>query len=1591
MRRGLSSSFLLLVLAGAQVAVVQAHMSIWHRSMYGVDADLGNAAAGDPVAPLGPDWDTQDSWWFRGPTARALKPQAGEVMQLPAGGKVEVEIACNVAWTSYGARTTDPNSELSACPDNYGAYHTGDPSGPLDSSLLSGCALGIADVDNIADVTMDNLAIFSVKHDCVKQRYTDFAVPAKMPPCTGDKCICGWFWLANNGTANFYMTAFDCSVTGAPADATPIAPPQDPVFCGDAPGNCTQGSKRPLYAYNSPSNVPWYDNDHRPGYHASWSFGTDGAQNDIFLPASASSASTSTNSTFAGSPPIVSSLSSSAASSLASPSAPSTSPAPLPVTTAPVSTASRERLRPAFATVAEDDETSSRPAWRSRPTASPSSGSSGNSTRVRPDWRHSFRHHHRTRLSSNHAASTAPTSAAVALLPAQTDKAAIVDELAGLAMVAHVRRDDDDGSGAPALLVARAAKGEAETSGTGGRKTALDALSRLSLLPGFALTSPSASPALIPRDRLASRDCASPASSYPSASMASSVSVIAASPVPSSTTPPDPSPNPSVASASTSRYGLTPDGPSYPSTFSPGRAQHSRRPSRAERYEALVAGAREVLKRGSVGLEEIGLGFEEHEEKGKGREQLKPVDEREWREALRSLLKVVDGMSQQLATHDDLARELKIAQSNLALVETHSEFLEETLRRRDSRSGSQMARHLSNDGVPPLPRQRAQTEDGAEPMSPEEGSSGGAKSFFRLPSKRRQTPSTASVASNSTTNSMPPPNPPFAQTLRSVSSSPRLGNYSPNPSSPIPHPRFSTSTTSSSISEDSPSPNLATLAAAAMDGSLPSPSDLFAMQSQVASLETECNALRSNNTSLRRNNETLVGKCAELEKTKEDLMSELENLSVELFSEANTLVAEERRARAKAEEEITRLRAEIDSLNSQLAILRQLIASRSSSSSSQPIDPTSPDLPALPFNEPETPPMGITATLQPYSDSPARIPSPASIDRPVSSVSIASTSSASGRKWFSFGRSSSQSTTPDPPVPAFTPAPLSAHKPARAASHPAPNQPGVGANDSLRPPSMARGDSGSSYLSDASAASFFSFRSGGPHGEPPLSATSPDLTSRSSAEEERPAAAKGREKARELDLGIYIPGSGSIGMEKVESDGGKTVGLKTPVAVEMPRDVVEHARRQPLPASPLSPATFGPQAQARGPPRKEEREHVSSPPLPPIPPATPQIPSSTSPPGAPSSSLGTTTPTLSPPLARQPRNAGPRPLAIHTHLSPSVASPASPFTPLDPAQFGLGLNNTDVGGPRDEEMAAARKSPKSPNAMRWREVAGTLSSAAPSTDGRDKCGTRSRSNSHAREPSQRDREREKLPPSPALPTGFKDAPPAPAPPPAAPRAPSPLPPALQSQANPVPPRALKVDTAAPPPSVVIPPVLVGGVRALASARPASPAVAAAPRPPIARAASSNAVPSSAPPNPAPAPRSSAVPLAPQQAAASSRPSYLRADSTSSLRSGRPVSPVNPRRDGPPAQRGGMTPSTSASSLGSASTHTSTSSAGGTRPPPLRGLGGGPVRGDGRPLSPDGTKAVEDLESLMKSIMELNEGMFGQDEAAEGAQVGGQAR
>ncbi|GAA5951061.1 hypothetical protein JCM21900_005711 [Sporobolomyces salmonicolor] len=898
------------------------------------------------------------------------------------------------------------------------------------------------------------------------------------------------------------------------------------------------------------------------------------------------------------------------------------------------------------------------------------------------------------------------------------------------------------------------------------------------------------------------------------------------------------------SSAIASKYPF-PSGPSHPSTSS--RAAHSRRPSRAERYEALVDAARELLKRGDRGAGGVGLGIAQGGQGGGGEDV---GVESEWRDSVRNLLKVVDGMTQQLSTHDELAAQLKIAQSNLTLAETHSEFLEETLRRRDNRSsGSSLAMagrvHATGGGGSGM-RPRASTDDGTTAVGGEAdaegntGGHGGARSFFRLPSKRKPTPSTTSTASTSTTSSMPPPpNPPYAHTLRSVSSSPRLRDPSPVPHSPSIEPRFPISTTSSFSA----------------DPSLPHSSELFALQAQITSLETECSALRSSKESLKKNNDMLVAKCAELEKTKEDLMSELENLSVELFSEANSLVAEERRSRAAAEDQVAHLRAEVASLSSQLSSLR-------TSLSSQPpppaLSPSSPALPALSPSEPTTPslPLSVEAglTASPPSISTNASPSPnPSIDRPPSVASSVASASTAGRKWFSFGRSNSSSSPSDPTAESAPPPPK---MPARSNSQPP---------LTLHLPHMTRGNSGSPLLSSPSSiggSSFFSFVGGG--SPIPIVSAEP---------EEEESQANGEEKARELRLGPQVP-------EKGESTASE--GRRTPVAIVS--DAAKHRQHRS---------------------EVEQEEKVTLPPLPALPPATPSLRSLITDPSllpfaSPSSPSSSSPPSLPSPIPRPSwlkTTPQPRPLAIHAaSLSPNLSS---------------------VGGLTAAEMTAAARSPQSPNEARWKEVAGNLggipAGGRPSGSGR-----RSRSNSRATSDGGRDRggEWDKLPPSPLLPPSSQTT--------------SPFIPGPSSSSTSADAGLRTGISRAPHPAAA--PAVLPTVLPL-SARPSSGTGGeGASHPPLRQTQSAH---SNGP-----------------SSVASPGPALLRANSA-----GRPRSPTSPRT--------GLASSSSAAPSRSSST---------------RGKLGG--AGGGKTLSPDGTKAVEDLESLMQSIVEMNEGLFGGNEDEE---------
>jgi hypothetical protein len=162
------------------------------------------------------------SQWFRGPAVRNAPPKKpGAVAVLPAGGNFTLELACAPEYTTYDG--SDPNGNV-AC-DEPGPYHADPDALVVDPKLLSGCAIGsesllpplisrweltsiaiVADVMDPNDATMEDFTIISVQSECIWTRNTTFSIPAKMPACTGDWCICGWVWSPQTGISNAYHT-----------------------------------------------------------------------------------------------------------------------------------------------------------------------------------------------------------------------------------------------------------------------------------------------------------------------------------------------------------------------------------------------------------------------------------------------------------------------------------------------------------------------------------------------------------------------------------------------------------------------------------------------------------------------------------------------------------------------------------------------------------------------------------------------------------------------------------------------------------------------------------------------------------------------------------------------------------------------------------------------------------------------------------------------------------------------------------------------------------------------------------------------------------------------------------------------------------------------------------------------------------------------------------------------------------------------------------------------------------------------------------------------------------------------------------------
>ncbi|KAJ2924869.1 hypothetical protein H1R20_g12243, partial [Candolleomyces eurysporus] len=262
--------------------------AFFHPSMWGFNVtDKDYPYDNRPVAPLR-DYTFQQ-WWFHNHLDHP--PNPGDFFELPAGKAATAEIACNKGATSFfasseGGDIREPNNPNNVCPNSESiAYHTHG----IDD--LEGCALAIAYKDDVNQVQPEDFTIFSVNQTCVWTRFTDFSVPAAMPPCPAGGCICSFFWIHSPkaGGEENYMNGFRCNVTGS-TSTVPLAKSQVARRCGsdpengklqDVPGNCTYGAKQPFYWLQAERNNVFEGEHSPPVYNDRYNF-LDGAQNDIF-------------------------------------------------------------------------------------------------------------------------------------------------------------------------------------------------------------------------------------------------------------------------------------------------------------------------------------------------------------------------------------------------------------------------------------------------------------------------------------------------------------------------------------------------------------------------------------------------------------------------------------------------------------------------------------------------------------------------------------------------------------------------------------------------------------------------------------------------------------------------------------------------------------------------------------------------------------------------------------------------------------------------------------------------------------------------------------------------------------------------------------------------------------------------------------------------------------------------------------------------------------------------------------------------------------------------------------------------------------
>jgi hypothetical protein len=296
-------SFLILV------PLANAHIGAWAPGMFcrngpqNSPIDWNSNTVVSPLYQLDPG----DYWFGNGQTNGVsnhcynFPPPDGEFLELPAGGSFDVQFANNRAFTTFGNQGGSPgvfpDGQTHSEYDQPGFFTEQCITQPIlhtkSHADVAGSAFGIAYVSQYSELTPESMAVFTINSGTPWHTKASFQVPADLPACPKDGCLCGWGWVPNNcGQPNIYLQLFRCKVTGAKPNAPAVMPAQPAVWCENDRSSCVKGAKQMVVWNQNSGNTISFTGVGRageeddlqqfsPGYGTKlgWS---DGPQNDIF-------------------------------------------------------------------------------------------------------------------------------------------------------------------------------------------------------------------------------------------------------------------------------------------------------------------------------------------------------------------------------------------------------------------------------------------------------------------------------------------------------------------------------------------------------------------------------------------------------------------------------------------------------------------------------------------------------------------------------------------------------------------------------------------------------------------------------------------------------------------------------------------------------------------------------------------------------------------------------------------------------------------------------------------------------------------------------------------------------------------------------------------------------------------------------------------------------------------------------------------------------------------------------------------------------------------------------------------------------------